>query len=60
MSILFVHGVMQSGDKVEEKLEETLILEVLADGAKVCLTSFCFFVGIQIALPFTIVFSFWV
>lgn len=38
---------MQSGDKVDEKLEETMILEVLADGGKVCVTTFCvFFVGI--------------
>lgn len=32
---------MQTGDKVDEKLDETLILEVLAGGGKVCLAA-CF------------------
>lgn len=27
---------MQTGDEVDDKLDETLILEILADGGKVC------------------------
>lgn len=31
---------MQTGDIVDEKLDETLILEVLAGGGKVCIAPF--------------------
>jgi hypothetical protein len=31
---------MQIGDEVDEKLDETLILEVLAGGGKVCAATF--------------------
>ncbi|XP_044485071.1 uncharacterized protein LOC123210663 isoform X2 [Mangifera indica] len=45
---LFIYG--KSGDKVEEKLEETLILEVLADGAKVHLISLDGDLGVKMNL----------
>lgn len=34
--LLQIHVVMQNEDKVGNKVEETLILELLAGGGKVC------------------------
>ncbi|KAJ0034329.1 hypothetical protein Pint_24264 [Pistacia integerrima] len=45
---LFIYG--KNGDKVDEKLEETLILEVLADGGKVHLISLDGDLGVKMKL----------
>ncbi|XP_044499300.1 uncharacterized protein LOC123220770 isoform X3 [Mangifera indica] len=45
---LFIYG--KNGDKVDEKLEETMILEVLADGGKVHLISLDGDLGIKMKL----------
>jgi len=37
--------IIQIGDDVDKKLDETLILEVLAGGGKVCISYFVFYYG---------------
>ena len=58
---------MQTGDEADDKLDETLILDVLAGGGKVCaarLCCFCYFlflfkflIGMKMRLPFTFCFT---
>lgn len=45
---------MQTGDKLDEELGETLILEVLANGGKVCVTiSYSVMIYDSLCLAFT-------
>lgn len=39
--LIHIHDVMQNEDKVGNTVEETLILELLAGGGKVCVANSC-------------------